>query len=118
MLFVPAFAFADTTYGVEPSWGQLLTRIAALEAILSGSPINCAVIATKTIVHAGEPFTIAWGSFGADPSYSTDPKNMYPINGEQAMQINTPETRIYKFTFFGPNGMKKTCNQTITVLPR
>lgn len=113
-LLVPAFASADT-YGIQPTLGQLLTRVAALQAILSHEPVNCAVAATKSSVKVGEAFTLAWGSFGADPKYSTDAKNAYPENGEQVMQINTPETRIYKFTFFGPNGVQKTCEQTITV---
>jgi hypothetical protein len=77
--------------------------------------VNCAVAATKSTVRVGETFTLAWGSYGADPKYSTDPKNAYTENGEQIMQINTPEIRIYKLTFFGPNGTQKTCEQTITV---
>ncbi len=117
LFFVPALASADS-FGIQPTLGQLLTRIAALTAILENKTINCAVTATKTTVTVGELFTIAWGSFGADPKYSTDPQNAYAINGEQAMQINAPESRIYKFTFFGPNGLQKTCEQTITVLPR
>lgn len=113
-LLVPVAASADT-YGVQPTLGQLLTRIAALEAILSHESVNCSVAATKTTVRAGEEFTIAWGSYGADPKYSTDPQNAYAINGEQSMRIDTPENRTYKFTFYGPNGLKKTCEQAISV---
>ena len=113
-LLVPAFASADS-FGVQPTLGQLLTRIAALQALIAHEEINCAVTATKSTVHVGEEFTIAWGSYGADAKYSTDPQNVYPINGEQTMRINTPEMRTYKFTFFGQSGLKKTCEQTITV---
>lgn len=113
-LLTPAFASADS-YGVQPTLGQLLTRIAALEAILSHEQINCAVTSSAAEVKVGETFTIAWGSYGADPKYSTDPQNAYPINGEQVMRITTPETRTYHFSFYGPNGLKKTCHQTIRV---
>lgn len=113
---VPAFASADSRFGVEPTLGQLLTRVAALQSILDGTPINCAVAATKSTVRVGEEFTIAWGSYGADSKYSNDPQNAYSQNGEQTMRINTPEMRTYKFTFFGPNGLKKTCDQTIAVV--
>lgn len=113
--FVPALVSADS-FGIQPTLGQLLTRIAALESILANTSINCAVTATKSVVRAGESFTIAWGSFGADPKYSNDPQNSYAINGEQTMQIDTPEIRTYHFTFFGQNGMMITCDQTITVI--
>ncbi len=116
-LLAPTLASADS-FGIQPTLGQLLSRIAALEAILAHKTINCAVTATKSTVMAGEPFTIAWGSFGAEPSYSTDPQNAYSQNGEQQMLLNTPEARVYHFTFFGPNGTKVTCDQTIIVLPR
>jgi hypothetical protein len=114
-LLAPAFAFADT-FGIQPTLGQLLSRIAAIEAMSSGNGIYCEVAATKSTVKAGEPFTIAWGSYGADAQYSTDPKNVYPQNGEQAMQIGSPQIHTYKFTFFGPNGLSTTCSQTITVI--
>lgn len=116
-IMLPTLASADS-FGIQPTLGQLLTRIAALQAILGNTSINCAVAATKTTVQVGEPFTIAWGSFGADPKYSTDPQNRYDINGEQTVQIDRPETRTYHFTFFGQNGTHKTCEQTITVIPR
>lgn len=115
-LLVPAFASADS-YGIQPTLGQLLTRVAALKSILSNESINCEVAATKSTVKAGEVFTIAWGSFGADSKYSTDTENAYPENGEQRMVIDKPQMRTYSFTFFGPNGAKKTCEQIITVLP-
>jgi hypothetical protein len=113
-VLVPSFASADS-YGVEPTLGQLLTRIAALQALISHEEINCAVTATKSAVKVGEVFTIAWGSYGADAKYSNDPQNAYPQNGEQTMRITTPEVRTYHFTFYGPNGLKKTCDQTISV---
>ncbi len=116
-LFAPAFASADS-FGIQPTLGQLLSRIAALEAILANTSINCAVTATKSTVKVGEPFTIAWGSYGADAKYSTDPQNAYSENGEQTMLMDAPQSRIYKFTFFGPNGIQKTCEQKIVVLPR
>ncbi len=116
-LLVPVFASADSRFGVEPTLGQLLSRVAALQALLDGTPINCAVAATKSTVKIGEVFTIAWGSYGADSIYSTDPSNSYTQNGEQDLVISNPEIRTYQFTFFGPNGTKKTCDQTITVLP-
>ena len=114
-LLVPTFTSAESRFGIEPTLGQLLTRIAALQAILEGKPINCAVTSTKTTVRVGEPFTIAWGSYGADAKYSIDPENAYSENGEQTMRMDMPQMRTYYFTFFGPNGLKKTCNQTITV---
>ncbi len=113
-LFSPAFAAADS-YGIQPSLGQLLTRVAALQAIVGGKTINCAVAATKTTVRVGEPFTIAWGSYGADPKYSTDPQNAYTENGEQSVVLDTPQTRTYHFSFFGLNGSVAKCDQTITV---
>lgn len=115
-LFIPAFASADA-YGIQPTLGQLLTRIAALKSILSHDVISCEVAATKSTVKAGEAFTIAWGSFGADSKYSTDPQNVYPENGEQQVVLDTPQMRKYSFSFYGPNGTKKTCEQIITVLP-
>ncbi len=114
-LLVPAVASSQSQFGIEPTRGQLLSRIAALQAILSGAPINCALATSKSTVKVGEVFTIAWGSFGADSKYSTDPSNSYTENGEQDLAISTPEIRTYQFTFFGPNGSKKTCEQTITV---
>ncbi len=114
-LLAPAFASADS-FGIEPTRGQLLSRIAALESIVAGKSINCAVATTKSTVRVGEQFTIAWGSFGADSKYSNDPQNAYAENGEQVMQMDFPQIRTYKFTFFGPHATKATCQQTITVL--
>lgn len=115
LITIPAFASADS-FGIEPTRGQLLSRIAALQAILSGESINCAVATTKSTVKVGEVFTIAWGSFGANAKYSTDPSNAYSENGEQLMRIDVPETRTYKLTFFGPNAVKKTCQLSISVI--
>jgi len=113
-LLAPAFAFADT-FGIQPTLGQLLSRMAAIEAMTNGKQIFCEVVATKSAVKVGEPFTIAWGTYGADAQYSTDPKNVYAPNGELAMLIDTPQIHTYKLSFFGPNGLKTTCEQTITV---
>lgn len=117
LIATPSLVAADS-FGIEPTRGQLLSRIAALQSILSGTSISCAVATTKSTVRVGESFTIAWGSFGADAKYSTDPQNAYTQNGEQTMLINAPESRKYSFTFFGPNGSKVTCDQTISVLSR
>jgi hypothetical protein len=112
-LLAPAFASADA-YGIQPTLGQLLSRIAALEAIVAGKQIGCATTATKTVVKVGEVTTIAWGSYGTDAKYSTDAQNAYSQNGEQAVSLETPQTRTYYFTFYGPNGSSVKCDQTIT----
>lgn len=117
-LFTPAFAAAESRFGIEPTLGQLLSRLAAIQALEQGTSLNCAVAATKSTVFAGEAFTIGWGSYGAGAHYSNDPENAYPDNGQQAMQIDKPEVRTYQFSFFGPNGTKTTCDQTITVVAR
>ncbi len=116
-VLVPVFAAADTEYGIEPTLGQLLSRLAAVTAIDSGKSINCAVAATKTTVSVGEVFTIAWGSYGAT-GVSADPKNAWAENGQQAIVMHTPQTRRYEFVFYGQNGIKATCYQSITVLAR
>ncbi len=112
-VLAPVFVSADS-FGIEPTRGQLLSRIAALQAILSNKTITCALATTKSTVVVGEAFTISWGSFGADPKYSTDPSNAYTENGEQTIVLSTPQTRTYHFSFFGPQGSKVTCDQTIT----
>jgi hypothetical protein len=112
-VLAPAFVSADA-FGIEPTRGQLLSRIAALQAILTNKTINCALAATKSVVKVGEPVVISWGSFGADAKYSNDPSNAYTENGEQAIVLDSPQTRTYQFTFFGPNSGKVTCEYTIT----
>jgi hypothetical protein len=114
-LYAPALASADA-YGVQPTLGQLLSRLSALYAIQKDIPVACAVSATKTTVQSGEQFTLAWGSYGADPGNSTDPKNAYPNNGETAVILDTQGTRTYEFVFFGTNGKTARCEQSISVL--
>ena len=113
-ILVPGFALADTVN--DPTLGQLLSRLAAVESLQKGLSIGCTTVVTKPVVHVGEKFTLAWGSYGADPSYSTDPQNSYAINGQQEMMLESVQTRVYHMTFFGPQGSKVTCDQTVTVV--
>src|SRR3954468_1115361 len=80
----PAFALADD-YGVQPTLGQLLSRLAALEAIEAGKRIGCEVATTVPTARVGVPFTIAWGSYGTENTrtISTDPLNHWTPQGQQ-----------------------------------
>lgn len=116
LLFASPVLVSADSFGIQPTLGQLLSRLAAVKSILSGKQIGCEVAATKTSVKVGEPFTIAWGSYGAvEPARSPDPKNAYAHNGQQEMMIHRPETRTYEFSFYAPDGRKESCLLTISV---
>jgi hypothetical protein len=113
-LLTPALAAADSTYGVQPTLGQLLARLAYLQATLEKKAIACAMTTAPQTVTAGVPFTLAWGSFGADPSFAPSGISAWNNNGEQKILIETPGKRKYTFDFYGSSG-KTTCTLIIDV---
>jgi hypothetical protein len=112
----PAFALADD-FGVQPTLGQLLSRLAALKAIEAGTHIGCEVASTVPTARVGVPFTIAWGSYGADNTriISTDPLNHWTPQGEQALVMDTPGRWTWEFKFFADNGESVDCKTSVVV---
>lgn len=114
-LLAPAFVAADSTYGVQPTLGQLLSRLAALQAMLESKPMGCVLATAPQAVTAGVPFTLAWGSYGTDEGAAPAGVSTWTNNGEQTLVISTPGKRKYEFDFYGTGAGKITCTLIVNV---
>lgn len=115
IFFTPALAAASQYFGIEPTLGQLLTRQAAINAMLQKQSVSCVLATNQQLITAGAPFIIAWGSYGADPSYVPANMSAWANNGEQIVVIDSPEKRKYEFDFYGAEGHKVTCTIVVDV---
>jgi hypothetical protein len=115
---VPAVALAETSASNQLQIQHLATIVAALEAqeaALSGGPIACAAITSKTSVHVGEQFVLAWGSVGALNPGDDPSKPMWTPNGASTIALEQLGTWTYYFTFYGANGASTTCTAIVVV---
>lgn len=110
---VPMAVSADD-FGIQPTLPQLLSRVAALDALLNNTSVACAFSLSKQSVRAGEPFVMSWGSYGADDSSANDTTSLI-ARGEQTVVFEKPGKYIYRFTFKGSGGATAHCAPMITV---
>ncbi len=110
----PTFAAADD-FGVHPTVPQLLSRVAALEAMSKRVSVACSFAVSKPVVQVGEPFVLSWGSYGAGDPVSGAVSSLVP-RGEQTIVLDRPGTMMYRFTFTGPDGTTAVCTPRITVV--
>ena|SRR5665213_591526 len=118
LLVMPAFASADGV-PTQPTAAQLLTRVAALEALeiaaSTTSPVSCAALFSAPSVAIGRTVALAWGSFGATDQ-TKDTENMWPQNGASMLSFSRAGTWTYDFTFYSASGSSTTCTAQINVV--
>ena len=117
----PALAFADTPSTQQLQLQSLLISVANLEAQLSaaqsGQPIACALLTSKTAVQVGEPFTLAWGSIGAENPGDDPSRSVFEPNSSEVVSLSEIGTFKYSFTFYAANGATATCSTTVIISP-
>lgn len=123
--FMPAFAMADATVPfqspLQPTAQQLMTRVAALQALVaaasSSSPVSCAALFSAPQVKVGDTVIVAWGSVGALPPGSNPNVSMWPQEGASTLSFTKAGYWKYSFTFYAANNATTTCTATVHVLP-
>ena len=106
-LSVPLAASAQELVPLQPAPEQLLAREAFIKSQTEGVPVACVVKTSKTSVSVNEPFSLWWGSYGAEES-GWAPTGAYTILAQKAGVYE------YKFSFRG-HGTSTTCRSTVLV---
>ncbi len=105
----PAIVAADSIVPIGPTPEQLLARSAAISAASTGVNGACLVQTRKIAVRVNEPFSLWWGSYGAEVGSGWNPTGAYSI------VVGKPGAYEYKFTFLGALGSSSTCRTTVSV---
>lgn len=112
LLVAPLGASASMFEDLSASLAQTLARIAFVRASSAERPIACVLASTPSAV-AGEPFILAWGSYGTYAPGEGE-GSQWTKSGIATLTIGTPGMYRYSFTFSGPAGTT-TCETAVAI---
>jgi hypothetical protein len=114
-LLAPAAASAATVEDIQLQLMQVLGRLAAQKAQMSGDALACALVATKSSVAINEGFALIWNTVGANEPSSGDSASQWARAGITSLAPNKPGLYKYELVFYGSGGAKTTCRTFVSV---
>src|SRR3989338_515702 len=112
---MPFAASAVSVADMETQLMHILGQIAALQAEKSGSAVACALVASKSSVAVGEPFSLIWNSFGAKDPADGGELSQWARGGISTLRLDKPGNNKYTFTFNGVSGGRTDGSTTVSI---